>query len=417
MRTKSLLIGSVVIAALAGALSGRMPPRALAEPACRPNARSTDAVGAPVAVDHDRLVAGASVVPSVADVARAPSMLRHVATGDAGVAYVRDQVGADEVVISTDRGTTVVRQRGEVFHPAWSRRGALAWGLDDRLVIRSASGAVRSIRGPRPGGLLVAPVFDGNDVIAVVSAAATRAVPEDEWSNDLWRYRPTRDAWERLTTFGAGSDAWTAIRTPIAAPDGSILFVVIRGRGSASGLPRFALWRLRDDDAHRVRALDDERYLAGFGTSGDLLWNVPDRASATWLIQVDAPSGAVTVGCGAVAVDPMDEPDPDRTGHESRVAASRSTPQVPGDPIEPALLVGDFASELAAGLVAGQLARAYAGALPVDVIRGGAGSVTVQPGRWAVVVRLPATTDGARELSALRAVFPALSEHSWIVVL
>ena len=61
--------------------------------------------------------------------------------------------------------------------------------------------------------------------------------------------------------------------------------------------------------------LDGERYLAGYATDGARLWNVPDRATETWLIQLDTPGGPQTVGCGAVAVDPMDVPDPDRTGH------------------------------------------------------------------------------------------------------
>ena len=91
-------------------------------------------------------------------------------------------------------------------------------------------------------------------------------------------------------------------------------------------------------------------------------------------------------------------------------------PTVSGDPIESALLVGDFASEMAAGVVAQQVSRAYGHAVPVDVIRGGQGSGVLRPGRWAVVVRLSGTTDGTAELDAFRAAFPALAAHVWIAV-
>jgi hypothetical protein len=342
-------------------------------------------------------------------------MLRHVATGPAGTVVVRDRPGPDDVEIATARGSVVIAQHGEVLHPAWGPGGSLAWGLDDRLVIRSAGGSLRSVAGPRHGATVVAPVFDGADIVAVVSAAPTRAVPEDEWSNDLWRYRTDRDRWVRLTSFPADADRWTAIRTPTPTPDGSIEFVVIRGRATQTRLPAFSLWRLRNGRVGRLTALPDERYLAGIDGEGARLWNVPDRANARWLIQRETPDGPETVGCGAVAVDPADVVDPDRTGRDApaRARVPRAS-EVSGDPIEAALLVGDFASEESAGLVAQQVARAYAGALPVDVVRGGDHSSILMPGSWAVLVRLSGTTDGSAELDAFRAAFPALESHVWI---
>ena len=86
-----------------------------------------------------------------------------------------------------------------------------------------------------------------------------------------------------------------------------------------------------------------------------------------------------------------------------------------GDPAEVALLVGDFANPTAAGVVAERLTRAYAGSVPIDVIGGKAGASTVRPGRWAVVVRLGADTDGADELERLRAMAPDLAPNTWIV--
>jgi hypothetical protein len=350
--------------------------------------------------------------------ASAPTMLRHVATGPGGTAIVLDRPGHDEVIVSTPSGSTAIPQRGEVAHPVWGPRGSLAWGLDDRLVLRSARGAIRSTPGPAPGATIVAPVFDGTDVVAVVSAAPTRAVPEDEWSNDLWRYRSDRGGWVRLTSFPAGADRWTAIRTPFATPDGSIEFVVIRGRASQTRMPHFSLWRLRGGRVTRLSPLPDERYLAGFDGEGARLWNVPDRANARWLIERETTSEEKTIGCGAVAVDPMDVVDPDRTGHGAPPVATRpnAMAEVSGDPIELALLVGDFASETAAGVVAQQVASAYGHTVPVDVISGGLRSGVLQPGSWAVVVRLSGTTDGIAELDAFRAAFPTLASHVWVAV-
>ena len=129
-------------------------------------------------------------------------------------------------------------------------------------MLRSSRGAIRSVPGPVPDATIVAPVFDGPDVVAVVSAAPTRAVPEDEWSNDLWRYRSDRKRWVRLTAFSAGADRWTAIRTPFATPDGSIEFVVVRGRASQTRMPHFSLWRLRGTGSRgspRFRTSDTSR--------------------------------------------------------------------------------------------------------------------------------------------------------------
>ena len=406
MRMKTLLSTATAFAALAGIVSAQRPPVALADRTC-------PAPGAPAAAIASNRVLGAAA-PAVADVAE-PSMLRHVATGPAGTAVVRDRPGPDDVEIATAQGSVVIPQHGEVLHPAWGPGGSLAWGLDDRLVIRSASGSLRSVAGPRRGATIVAPVFDGADIVAVVSAPPTRAVPEDDWSNDLWRYRTDRDRWVRLTSFPADAGRWAAIRTPTPTPDGSIEFVVIRGRATETRLPAFSLWRLRDGRVARMMALPDERYLAGIDGEGARLWNVPDRANARWLIQRETPDGPEAVGCGAVAVDPADTVDPDRIGRgaPARARAPR-TGEVSGDPIESALLVGDFASETAAGLVAQQVARAYAGALPIDVVQGGEHSSILMPGSWAVLVRLSGTTDGSAELDAFRAAFPALASHVWI---
>jgi hypothetical protein len=344
------------------------------------------------------------------------AVLRHVAIGADATAYIEDRPGDDAVVVASGADVQVLPQRGEAYHPTVSSAGDVAWGVDDRLVVRSSSGE-RTIRGPQRGGIVFAPVFVGHEVVAAVAAAQTEAVPEDGWSDDLWRFDGRR--WHRLTSFSAGDDRWTAVRTPFLAPDGAVEFVVVRGRGSESELPRFSLWRAEGADVQRVADLDGERYLAGYAVDGARLWNVPDRSTETWLIQRDSEQGLTTVGCGAVAVDPMDAADPDRTGHVAPRRAPRPRAAAttdPGDPMEAALLIGDFASQAAADVVAQQVTAAYQGSLPVDVVQGGTRSTIVQPNRWAILVRLPATTDGTPELEAMRTLLPDYADHMWVVV-
>jgi hypothetical protein len=404
MRTRTLIVAAICGMSIVGWAAGRGSEPAVASNPC-PAGIS--------AIHQGRLVGTSTAVPTAS--AAGPVVLRQVASGAAGTAYVQDRAGADAVVLSTPTGVRVLPQHGEAYHPTWSPSGAVAWGVDDRLVVRSRTGW-RVIAGPQPRGIVFAPLFAGRGIVAAVSAAPTTAVPEDGWSDDLWRYRAGR--WHRITAFPAGADRWTAIRTPTLAPDGSVEFVVIRGRGSANGLPRFSLWRARGDAIERVAVLDGERYLAGFAPDGAELWNVPDRATETWLIQRETAGSLRTVGCGAVAVDPMDAPDPDRIGREPAMPRYRTAAESldPGDPMEAALLIGDFPSEVAADVVAQQVTQVYRGGLPVDVVAGGNGSTIIQPDRWAVVIRLPATTDGAAELDALRVALPAYADHMWIVV-
>jgi hypothetical protein len=411
-----LIVAAVCGVSILGWALGRGSAPAIAARECPADVGAADRNAGVAAVQTGQLIGVA------ASTAQAPlgssAVARHVATdGGAAAAYVLDRLGADAVVLSTPDGAKVLPQAGEAYHPTWSSHGAVAWGVDDRLVVRSSSGT-RTIAGPDPGGIVFAPVFVGRDIVAAVSAAPTTAVPEGEWSDDLWLLRG--GGWHRLTAFAAGTDRWTAIRTPFVAADGSLEFVVVQGRGSQDTLPSFSLWRLRGTKARRVMPLDGERYLAGYAPDGARLWNVPDRATETWLIQRDTPNGRQTVGCGAVAVDPMEAPDPDRTGHAASAphvrATERTAPTDPGDPMEAALLIGDFPSQVAADVVAQQVTAAYAGSMPVDVVRGGAGSTIVQPDRWAVVVRLPATTDGSAELTALQAKLPDYAGHMWVVV-
>jgi hypothetical protein len=408
-----LIVAALCGVSIFGWTLGHGTEPAVAARECPADVGAADRAQGVAAVQGGRVVGVATNAETPPDTR---SVARQVTTNGGGAAFVEDLPGSDAIVLSTPDGSRVLPQAGEAYHPAWSSDGRLAWGVDDRLVVRARSGA-RTIAGPEPGGIVFAPVFVGHELIAAVSAAPTAAVPEDEWSDDLWRLRGGR--WHRLTAFAAGTDRWTAIRTPFLAADGSVEFVVVRGRGSADALPAFSLWRLRGASVHRVSSLDGERYLAGYAPDGERLWNVPDRATATWLIQRETPNGPVTVGCGAVAVDPIDVPDPDRTERAASPtvrSTDRPDPTDPGDPMEAALLIGDFPSQVAADVVAQQVASAYDGSRPVDVVQGGNASTIVQPDRWAVLVRLPATTDGSAELAALENKLPDYADHMWVVV-
>lgn len=415
MRTRSLIVAALCGVTILGWALGRGSEPAVAARECPTDVGAADRSAGVSAVDQGQLIgiggsgAGAQLGSG--------AVLRQVAANGGGAAYVEDRRGADAIVLTTPDGSRILPQSGEAYHPTMSVRGTVAWGLDDRLVVRSALGT-RTIAGPEPGGIVFAPVYVGRDIVAAVSAAPTRSVPEDEWSDDLWLLRGGR--WHQLTAFAAGTDRWTAIRTPFLAADGSVEFVVVRGRGSEDALPAFSLWRLQGTSAHRLMTLDSERYLAGYAPDGARLWNVPDRATETWLVQRETPDGLLTVGCGAVAVDPMDVPDPDRSGHTPRAPQVRSIERTgstdPGDPMEAALLIGDFPTQVAADVVARQVTAAYGGSMPVDVVQGGRGSTIVRPDRWAVVVRLPATTDGSAELATLQTKLPDYADHMWVVV-
>jgi hypothetical protein len=406
MRSKVLRAAAVVVALAATAFGWRSFPRAIASDAC-----GTLPHGARLmTVEAGRLTDGHGHVALEADTAGS-FQARHVASSPAGVAYVRDRVGRDDVVVSAGGSRRVLPQQGEAMHPAWGPNGRLAWGVDDDLAVMARSGRVRTIPGPLPGGMVIAPAFEGRGLVAAVAAGPTAVVPEDEWSDDLWRL--SARGWRRVTHFPAGPDRWTAIRTPMTAPDGSVRFVVVAGRASATGIPRFSLWQLADGRAVRLRSLPGEMYLAGFDGGGRPLWNVPDRANERWLVRDD--SGTL-VGCGAVAVDPIDGVDPDRTGHAAPARDATIAQHEIGDPVEVALLVGDFASKTAAAVVADRLTNAYHGAVPIDLLEGGASSAVLAPGAWGVVVRLGAATDGGPELAGLRALVPDLAGHTWIVV-
>jgi hypothetical protein len=243
-----------------------------------------------------------------------------------GTAYVIDRAGADIVVAMTREGRDVLPQAAEASNPTWSANGRLAWSTGSAILVRDPiSGKLDELRAPVRGADVFAPVFlSDRQIAAVVSAPTDDRVPEGEQLNDLWATDVAGTRWRQLTHFRAGGDDWVAVRTPIARA-GGIDFVRVSARGSSTTAPMFELWRYAHGAASRVRRLAGERYLAG-RLRGQLVWNRPDPSHGRHLLQIERAGGMRTIGCGAVLVDPIDVPDPDRRSGDSYVPLREERP-------------------------------------------------------------------------------------------
>lgn len=353
-------------------------------------------------------------------------MVRHVVSVDGvGTAFVEDGPGADTVVLATEAGIVRLPQRGEAVHPALSPAGDLAWSVGSEIRVRDA-GSGRIDRLPVPvGAQAFSPVFvEGGGLDAVLSSLPTGAVPEDERLNDVWHVS-TDGAWRRVTSFSADDDRWTAIRTPVAAPEGGVDFVLVRGRGSVTREPRFLLMHLGRQGLERLRTLDHEMYLAGFDGPARL-WNVPDiHAGRVDLVRENPDGTSVTIGCGTTLMDPIDVADPDRAfaPDGSPVPPPGDTAQAQPDPAnsvaasdaEIGILVGDFASTEEADVAAAAVRAAYGSDAPVRVVASDTAPHAVRPGVYGVLLALSASEDPRSALAAFRAKLPAYASTSWVV--
>ena len=379
-----------------------------------------------VAADGDRLVALTTGSGSVSLVTAGPGMVRHVATAPGvGTAYVVDRRGADTVVALTPRGTLTFSQTGEAMHPTWSSRGDLAWSVGTALRVHPAEGgAIRRIPTPVPGGRLFSPIFRSRrSIVAVLSSPPSVAVPEDERLNNLWRYDLATRRWHRVTRFAAGSDRWTAIRTPMRRGDGSLEFVRIRGRGSAAHEPSFSLWSLAGGRARALRTLPDERYLAG-EIGHDRLWNVPDpRTGRSVILRERADGRSTLLGCGSVMTDPLDAVDPDRRAARGLFTPPRGhwpdldgpSTASPEPAIEVGILVGDFRDRDQAEAAAARITAVFGAAASVSVVDAASAPDAIRPGVFGALLRLEAGTDVMQALDDFRSRLPEFARTSWIV--
>jgi hypothetical protein len=348
-------------------------------------------------------------------------MIRHVSLRPGvGTTYVRDRAGGDVVVAQTPDGVRRFRANGEALNPSFSATGDVVWAQGAGLrIVAAYSDTIGRIAGPVRQGLTFSPRFDGDGtIVAGIVSPPTEAVPDDERLSNLWRYDVGSHRWTEVTRFSAGADKWSVVRTPFVSPDGSVEFVRVHGRASADRQPTFELWQLRGAVASKVRSLPGEMYLAGFDGSARL-WNLRDAATGSWRIDLEQPDGSLRqVGCGAVAVDPLDHPDPDRRVQPRRTApasrrvgaAEQATPSTQIDEI----LVGDFSSSDAANDAAARIRSAFGSS--ATVIGSTQAPAVVRPGVWAVIVPL-SSDDPEGDLARFREALPDLADWSWIVSL
>jgi hypothetical protein len=386
--------------------------------------RAARAASGIVAVRQNRLVAvGSGGTARLTGTPPGTGMLRHVAASHFGVAYVEDRFGPDVVVIAGPGGTVRLPQPTEATHPAWSARGDLVWSVGTGIRIRSARGRVGNVRGPVAGGTLFSPVFrTPHEVVAAVSMPPTLAVPEDERLSNLWSYDRRTGRWQPVTRFTAGADRWTVIRTPVARRDGSVEFVRITGRGSATGMPAFQLWRFTGQGGRLVRSLPDERYLAGF-EGGRRVWQVPDARSGAFHLVAEGPGGERPLGCGTVSADPVDTVDPDRRSRHGKFAPPRGhwssleghASAVPAEVPEVGILVGDFADRATAETVVARILAAYGATAPVQVVDATTAPNTIRPGVYGALLLLPSDANVIAALTDLRARLTEYAANSWVV--
>ena len=339
--------------------------------------------------------------------------IRHVSsTPGVGTAYVRDRAGGDVVIATTATGIHAFPAHGEALHPSLGTDGTLVWAQGAGLrLVPAGSARIQKIPGPMRGGLTFSPRSDPDGtIVAGVVAPPTRAVPDDERVSNLWAYDDVSRRWRQVTRFPAGADRWSVVRTPFVAPDGSVEFVRVHGRASADRAPVFELWQVRGARVSEVRSLPGELYLAGFDGS-TRLWNLRDGETGSWRIDREQADGSlVPIGCGAVAVDPLDRPDPDRRSSSRTSATVDGTPTSAPDVDQ--ILVGDFSSSDTASDAAARISSVFGA--PATVIDASQAPAVVRPGVWAVLVPV-ASGDPEAVLARFRDEFPDLADWSWIV--
>jgi len=421
MRPRTILSSlSIAVVGLAGlGLSGAAsnpsacPSLEGAEPA---DGTSPPAEGAPAAAIRGESL----VVVDTAGRARgyrhidgSAGLLRHAASRPgSGTVYVDDLRGADQLVVLGEGGIERVTAAGEVTHPTLGPGGALAWAEDlERLRLRPRRGAaVRTFEAPQGTRAVFSPVFVRGEALLAVVEEAMDTVTHDTGLDNLFRLDRGTGRWSRVTRFRAGSDRWSAIRTPVVGRDGTVWFVRVTGRASATRRPAFELWRLGSDGAARVRPLPTDTFLSG-AVDGRLLWNVFDAGSGGWRLFLDGPEGSRLVGCGATMTDPTG-PDPDLD--PARSAARRLDGGETAEQVAEGLLgivVGDFGTREEASAVAERIGT-------VALVAGhGSSPAAVGPDRYVAAVPVASDSDPEVELEGLRRRFPEYVESSWIAVL
>jgi hypothetical protein len=285
-------------------------------------------------------------------------------------------------------------------------------------VLERRTGRIERIAGPVGRGTVGSPVFGSpTRVAAAVGSPPTHDAPEGGQLDELWVTRADRAAWRRLSDFRTTGGDWVAIRTPIVFR-GSVLFVRVVGRASATGSPRFELWSLDHGSASRVRRLPGERFLAG-SSRGRLVWNVPEPGTTHQALVVSGPDGPRTIGCGAVMTDPTDRVDPDRLAGTGVQVPARGDWEDLEQPDEShveaiAIIVGDFATVAEARTVVDSIAAEYPDG-GAEVVDSTTAPLAIRPGVHGALLHLPQGADPTAALAEFRDRLPEYSDTSWVV--
>ncbi|MEP7059980.1 MAG: hypothetical protein ABI828_04550 [Actinomycetota bacterium] len=422
------IIAAVLAAGTAAAASvGGATPAPVSRAACAPAAGTPEIAGALSALQQGVLVArdGRLAVAGGPDVA-APiagdqGPVRHVAVDPRfGVVYVRDLAGGDDIIADTPTGQIRLHRRSEVSHPAWMPDGDLVWGQGGTLRFwsRDTQQVTASSR-PVPGGTVFSPVaLNTHAVLAAVAEPPAGSPTEDEYLSDLWRYDRRGGEWRPMTRFHATQDRWSIIRTPEMGPNG-IEFIRVRGTASATKEPTFERWSLRGRVAVREEVLPSERYLAGF-ENGARLWNLPVAEPSTWMLARETAGGGLhELGCGAVAVDPVDVTDPD---HARRPGQAGTEPDYPVPPPnqqppahEVAVIVGDYSGESGASNAAQAILHEYGQGAQVKVVDSDSSPLALKPGSWGAIMWIGADGDPVNAIQHFWNKLPQFADRSWVV--
>jgi hypothetical protein len=252
------------------------------------------------------------------------------------------------------------------------------------------------------------PYFADDAIVAVMQEASSATPHEDDGLDNLWRFDLVDQEWSRITDFRASDDRWNVIRTPVVAPNGTVLFVRITADPSQTREPRFELWRARGGSATKLRTLPGEMFLAGIH-DGRLLWNGLSRACGGWGLFVEGPDGLTDVGCGHVSTDPL-EVDPDSAlgdGHDHHDEDGEGASEAA---IGLAVVIGDFSSA--------RSAAAKETSVPADltttIVDHSRAPDLIRPGAWAVIVEVPAGADGEATLDRVRAGLSGCRCGAWL---
>lgn len=407
------LLGATAVIAGTGFLAAPEPTGCAADQSrSAVRARETLLSDAPVAIAGNQLVDAATGQPLEPDACAAipDGMLRHLATlPGTGAAYVVDQAGQDVLALVDTDGVAAIASASEISHPTWSPAGRLAWSENLQVLkLMSPDGAdVTAVVLPRGGVAAFSPIFLEEDrLMAVVQEHIKGAPPEDESLNNLWSFDIEQDRWTRLTDFAVTGTRWSAIRTPVAAPDGSIAFVRVHADATKTSEPAYELWRTTTDDGvTKVRDLPGEMYLAGV-SDDRFVWNVPSRSCGDWGLFTGSPDSLDEVGCGSVMTDPLAIADPDllvdEHGHEAPGAGGGD------DPADLVIVIGDFSSPDEAAGVLGQIGRSG------RVIGHRQARTIVRPGAWVVVAELSGGLSADEQLDAVRSELDGCGCGAWL---